>query len=158
MTTSHRMAALIVLTPLILATECGTEAVSPSQSCEIVLESPEPAEAEVGSEIQLAAHPMTTLQDTRLLVGGIDATLLSIDRLGCDACDACILETECSPCGDCDACDAICEAECSESVRFIVPEREPGEAEITLYNLYGNSDPVSFFVAESSTPNDTSSP
>ncbi len=158
MTPSQRMAALIVLAPLFLATECGTEAVNPSRSCEIQLETPEPAEGEVGAEIHLTARSMTTLQDTRLLVGGTDATLLSVDREGCDACDDCVLETECSPCGDCDACDAICETECSESVRFVVPDKAPGEAAITLYNLYGNSDPVPFIVVEPNALDDTASP
>lgn len=148
-------AALLAALPLLLATQCETESVSPSRSCEVVLSAAEPAEAEIGDEVVLDASPLTTLQDSLLLVGGTQAEVVAVNRIDCEDCDTCIVEQDCSPCGDCDACDAVCDAECSESLRFVVPERTPGDAAITLYNLYGNSDPLAFTIVETESPSDT---
>jgi hypothetical protein len=157
MQTPRFFAILLSLVPLLLATQCETEPVSPSRSCEVVLSSADPAAAEIGDEVVLHASPLTTLQDSVLLVGGTHAEVTAVDRIGCDACDTCILEADCDPCGDCDACDAACDAECSETLRFLVPEREAGEVELTLYNLYGNSDPLPFSVLSTETAVDTAS-
>lgn len=157
MPTPRLLVLLLTCLPILLATQCETETVSPSRSCEVLLSGAEPAEAQVGEEVQLNASPLTTLQDSVLFVGGLEAEVLSVDRVGCEACDTCIVEQECSPCGDCDACDAICDAECSESLRFVTPEREPGATTLTLYNLYGNSDPLAFTVVQAESPEDTGS-
>lgn len=149
------LAILLAILPILLATQCETEAVSPSRSCEVVLNSADPSEGEVGDEVVVAGSPLTTIQDSLLMVGGTPAEVVSVDRIGCDACDTCVVEQDCSPCGDCDACDAVCDAECTETLRFVVPEREAGTADLTLYNLYGNSDPLSFSVQAAETIGDT---
>ena len=150
-------AILLSVLPLLLATQCETEPVSPSRSCEVLLVAADPATAEIGDEVVLQASPLTTLQDSHLLVGGTQAEVIAVDRIGCETCDTCIVEADCDPCGDCDACDAICDAECSETLRFLVPEREAGAANLTLYNLYGNSDPLAFSVQETESAVDTAS-
>ena len=158
MKTPPFMAFAIALVPVLMGTQCETESVTASRSCEVVLESPTPTEGEPGAEITLPASPLTSIQDSRLFVGGVDATLVSVDRTGCESCDACLAEAECSPCEDCDSCDAICATECSESLRFLVPELDPGSVEIGLYNLFGNSNTVPFTVSESASEPDTASP
>jgi hypothetical protein len=146
--------ALLGALPL-MATTCDTATSSLSRSCEVRLEAPSPAEGLPGAEVTVGASPLTTLQDSRLFVGGLEATLLSLDREGCDACDACILEADCNPCEDCDSCDALCDAECTESLRFEVPALGPGAVKISLYNLFGSSDGRDFTVLEETVPEDT---
>jgi hypothetical protein len=105
----------------------------------------------------MAASPLTTIQDSTLLVGGLQATITGLERSGCESCDTCRLASDCNPCEDCDSCDSLCESECSESLRFEVPLLEAGSTQISLYNLFGNSDGQSFTVLEPESPPDTGS-
>jgi len=126
-----------------------------SRSCELRLEAPSPDQGLPGAEIEVKARPLTTVQDSILFVGGKEANVLSVDRVGCEDCDACILEADCNPCEDCDSCDAICAAECVESLRFQVPDLNAGSVSISLYNLFGSSDSQAFTVLEETEPEDT---
>jgi hypothetical protein len=148
--------ALIGALPL-MGTTCETASTTPSRSCEVRLSVPTPTEGLPGEEILIAASPLTTIQDSSLFVGGLQAAIVGLDRSGCEACDTCRLESDCNPCEDCDSCDALCETECSESLRFEVPELNAGATQISLYNLFGNSDGQTFTVLQAEEPPDTGS-
>jgi len=151
----HQFLCFLLFALCLSATTCESNSTSYGRSCEIVLESTNPASAVPGTEIELLAHPLTTKEDSQVFVGGIAAEILSIDRLDCEECDACRLDADCNACGDCDACDALCAEGCRESLQFILPEKAPGKVEITLYNLYGNSNGLAFTIEEPTTPTDT---
>jgi len=148
--------AFAAVLPL-MGTTCSSATPTPSRSCDVQLATPTPNAGLPGEEILLAASPLTTIQDSTLLVGGIKATVTGLDRSGCEACDTCRLESDCNPCEDCDTCDPLCESECSESLRFEVPDLSPGATQISLYNLFGNSDGQPFTVLEADPPPDTGS-
>jgi hypothetical protein len=141
----------------LMGTTCETASTTPSRSCDVRLSIPTPTEGLPGEEILIAATPLTTIQDSSLFVGGLQATIVGLDRAGCEACDTCRLEADCNPCEDCDSCDAQCETECSESLRFEVPALDAGPTQINLYNLFGNSDGQTFTVLEADEPPDTGS-
>ena len=128
---------------------CEEALVSTPGSCQVELLSATPAEASPGESVQLHARPLSDKQDSALYVGGVRATLESLERNGCEACDSCRETNSCSPCRDCDACDAACEADCEEFLRFELPAVEPGLTSLQLYNQYGNSRPLDFTVTES---------
>jgi len=146
---------LLLSTLCLTASTCETSSTSYGRSCEIVLETTNPASGSPDAEVELVANPLTTKEDSQIFVGGISAEILSVDRVDCETCDSCRLDADCNACGDCDACDALCKDSCSETLRFILPALDPGEVEITLYNLYGNSNGLRFTIEEPETPADT---
>ena len=158
MTPGLQFKFLIACFVLLTASNCETEDTEYGRSCAIDLESITPNRALPGDSVELKASPLTSAQDTALFVRGAPAEVLSVDRIDCESCDSCIAENECSPCGDCDACDAVCETQCTETAVFLVPDLSPGTAEITLYNLYGQSESLSLEVLEVDNSTDTAEP
>lgn len=137
-----------------LLTGCTQTTFTNTELCDVLLATAEPAAASPGDTVTLTATPLTTDYDTALFVGGVRAQVTAVDRTGCDECDACIETYECLTCGDCDDCDAQCDAECVETVTFIVPEVAPGDAVVQIYNAFGGSQPLSLEILEAGSSTD----
>lgn len=114
-------------------------------TCTVTLDSVAPAAATPGETAIVSGSPFTTLYDSALYVGSSRATLLDLDRTGCESCDECRDDENCTACGDCDACDSVCDA-CVETLSFEVPEETVGTTALQLYNRYGHSASLSFEV------------
>ena len=117
-----------------------------STSCEVVVESVSPSVSVPGAQVSVTGTPMTTTWDTAITLNGTRAEVISVDREGCEDCDQCKLDAACTSCEDCDACDQICKSDCEEVVVFEVPAVSPGEAELHLYNVHGQSHATPFTV------------
>ena len=119
------------------------------------------AEAHVGDQVAIGGGPFTGPDDTIVRVGGVQATLVDVDRSGCELCDACVTGDATCRCGTCAACDAAC-ADCSEAVSFYVPEVPAGANSVVLINRYGATTALSIdvlpTVADTDVPADTDSP
>lgn len=142
---------------LLVLMACSETTTSLASSCEIVLEEPAPAEATPGTLVTVAGGPMTTVTDTAVRVGGVDAVVELVDRVDCDDCDSCREDSGCSACGDCDACGAVC-APCLETVAFLVPDLPAGPAAVTLYNAHGGAYPTTLTVLPADTTSATGTP
>jgi hypothetical protein len=124
-----------------------------------------PAEGPPGAEIVVTGTPLTELRDTRIQVGGVQATALTLTRTGCDTCDDCRDDAGCAPCGLCagvgldpgvqDTCfgDPIADPpvpsscdSCVETFTFRVPDLPPGPAPVIVFNATGQSPTLTFVV------------
>ncbi len=85
-----------------------------------------------------SGRPFTSAYDTAIYVGDARATIIELERAGCEECDECLTEQSCTGCDDCDPCDLLC-TECLETVRFVVPQVDPGATVVRLYNRHGES-------------------
>jgi len=143
----------------VLLTGCSQTTYTANELCDVLLTTATPTAASPGDTVILAATPLTTDYDTALFVGGVRAQITSVDRSDdCDICDACREEYECLTCGDCDDCDAQCDAECVETVTFVVPEVAPGETIVQIYNAFGGSQPLSLEILEAGSSTDDTGP
>jgi len=133
---------LLLLTLL----SCSDDTVSDVASCDVVLESLEPAAAAPGDSVTLTGAPFTSHFDTALYVGGVRATVAGVTRTDCDTCDTCRAEQACNACEDCDDCDVACRVACVETLDFTVPEAPAGEQHLLLYNAHGSSNTLIFDV------------
>ena len=133
-----------------VAAACAESVVETFQHCE--LDGLLSAESgEIGDVVTVTGRPFTEVADTEVRVGGVEASVLSVDRVDCTVCDACIEAAACSPCGSCDACDVSCET-CIETTTFEIPELAGGAQDIVLINAYGSTAPLPF---EVNAPEDT---
>lgn len=126
---------------------CGTTTVDVSKDCDLRMGPIAPASGPAGSLVQAKIDPATTVWDTAIYVGGERAEVTEIGREGCEECDTCKEEAGCLECSDCDTCDAICQADCSESVTFTIPDLTAGVADVVLYNSHGSSNKETFTVS-----------
>lgn len=145
----------LLLLTVLLAAACDETTVQSSERCEVVAASLAPTEASPGDAVTITATPQTTVWDTAVYVGRTRAELLSVDRDGCDACDTCREEAYCTVCADCDACDAVCKTECVETTTFAVPSGVSGQVAVRLFNVHGQSAPLSLTVQGSDTAAET---
>lgn len=127
---------------LLLLTACDVTVVEAYDDCVIALDVPL-APTRAGEAVTIGATPATATWDTTVRVGGLDATVLSVDRLdeaACVACDSCRADAGCLACGTCEACDelAACNS-CTETVSFEVPALPSGSWPIVVFNLHGGS-------------------
>lgn len=129
-----------------LGVACTTASTTKFPVCEVALMAVAPEAAAPGDVVVLTATPLSEAWDTALMVGGVRAPVLAVDRVGCEACDTCRDDEACEECGDCDACDATCAQECVETVTFQVPDLPEGTAWIELFNAHGGSDRLSIEV------------
>jgi hypothetical protein len=116
---------------------CPTDVTDVTNTCTVEI-APVEAAVRPGEALTLLADPLTASWDTRALIGGLPADVLSLDRLDCSSCDACRAEADCESCGDCADCTTVC-APCVQSVTVAVPSLPPGEHALVLYNSYGSS-------------------
>ena len=91
-----------------------------------------------GESVWIVAAAMTTLNDTIVTVGAVQAELLAVDRAGCDALDTCRSDNACAACADCDVC-ADDAATCIERVRITTPALAPGAHALSVQNAFGAS-------------------
>lgn len=108
---------------------------------------PDVAEAAAGDVVHLATHPIAETYDTAVTIGGLDAEVLGVSRVGCEAFDSCVESNGCSSCGDCDACGAS-GVDCEETVRVRVPALTPGRYGVVVYSKYGASMPGELVVTD----------
>lgn len=141
---------------LLLSLACYTSVSYNSATCDVSVDAAEPAEALPGDTVLIQAGPLTEDWDTAVTFGSARATLVSVDRTGCDECDSCRESAGCDACEDCDACDLSCEASCAESITAVVPTLAPGQAAIVVRNSRGVSKPLDFVVLPGDTGVDDS--
>lgn len=113
-------------------------------------------EAAPGDVVRAVGGPLSTRADTRVQVGGVQASVTDVTRTDCEACDACRDELGCLSCGACAGCDDDCAA-CTQSVGFEVPT-EPtvaGDVSVQVINRHGTSDALPLQVTAPSPPPDT---
>jgi hypothetical protein len=133
---------------------CPAETVvEPSPVCTPFLASVAPASGPVegGTEAMLVGLWMITddgVRDVRIRVGGVDATVVSVARTGCEPCDRCSTEAL-----RCQECDRVCRGEtgysdpatgvwsepsaCVESASFVTPPGDEGNATIVFVSGRG---------------------
>lgn len=141
---------------LLLTLACYTAISYDNLTCDVSVGAAEPAEALPGDTVLIVAGPLTEIWDTAVTFGSTRATVVSVDRTGCDECDSCRESAGCSACEDCDACDLSCESSCAESITAVVPALPPGQAAIVVRNTRGVSMPLDFAVLPSDTGVDDS--
>lgn len=123
---------LLALLPVVAA--CPDPVAAAFLQCEIALEV-DGIGAAPGDEIRVVGRPQSTVRDTAVRVGDLDAVVVSVDRDGCDDCDAC--RVDCDDCERCAACDGAC-ASCVESATIVVPDVADGAHTVVLTNTYGS--------------------
>ncbi|MEC7946503.1 MAG: hypothetical protein VX265_02980 [Myxococcota bacterium] len=128
---------------------CSTTEVVTLGTCDVALFAPDVDAARPGDPVTLGGTPLTTDWDTVVYVGGVEAEVTALDRVGCETCDACRVESLCTECGDCDDCDRVCAEQCDEFLTFLVPEVAPGIVDVWLINRHGRSDALPLTVLES---------
>lgn len=119
---------------------CSTTAVVTLGTCDVGLFAPSAESVRPGEPLTLGGTPLTTDWDTRVYVGGVEAEITALDRVGCKTCDTCRTESLCTECGDCDDCDRLCAEQCDESLTVLVPDLAPGPADIWIINRHGRSE------------------
>jgi hypothetical protein len=119
---------------------CTTTPVVTLGTCDVGLFAPSAEEVRPGEPLTLGGTPLTTDWDTLVYVGGIEAEITSLERVGCETCDTCRTESLCTACGDCDVCDRLCAEQCDETLTVLVPELEPGPADVWIINRHGRSE------------------
>lgn len=107
-----------------------------------------PASAAAGDTVVLASSPLTEVWDTAVVVGGVRAELVSVDRADCDAWDACVAAEACTVCDTCNSC-AESRAACVETAAFIVPAVAEGARGVEILNRHGRSPAVALEVLPS---------
>jgi len=156
-TLPYLTALLLCLVSVAFSTSCEeTEIAPPLAVCTPVLDSLEPDSGPLagGTQVALAGLFISTeqgLRDTRIQVGGAEATVTGVTRgSGCVACDQCILAAL-----RCAECDRVCRGvtgwndvdtgvwlipeECTEQVDFTTPAgSEPGAAPIIVTTARGS--------------------
>ena len=128
------IASLLALLPLL---GCNTTATVYPTTCELDAPVPE-ASARPGDSAWAVDSPMTSVNDTVVTIGSMQAIVLDVQRNDCDDLDTCRTDNSCSACSDCDACSAEAST-CVERVRFTVPELAPGDHVLTIRNAFGSS-------------------
>lgn len=147
----RRLFPLLIL--CVATTACLTDTVVVGDRCAVSLESVAPDPASVGQTVTLTGGPFTTAYDTSVYVGQRRALVLELARTSCNECDSCRDNNGCTECDDCDACDEVC-ASCEESLLVEVPETEPGETTVLVFNAYGATTPAALTI-ESEAVEDT---
>jgi hypothetical protein len=122
---------------------CDTSSSFSPSPCDVSLHQLKPTSALAGAEVIAQGRPFTSAYDTAVYVGDARATISGVERVRCDPCDECLEEQACTGCDDCDACDQLC-SECFETVTFLVPETDPGDTVVTLFNRHGHSNALPF--------------
>ena len=121
-----------------MLTACDTAATTFPETCELPALVPE-STALPGDAVWADGRAMTSVNDTVVTVGSSVATVLDVERTGCDDRDTCRTDNACNACADCDECAAETAA-CVERVRFTVPaDVASGDQVITLRNGYGTT-------------------
>jgi hypothetical protein len=130
-------------------TGCGGQLIDSFDACELTAHLA-PGIAAPGEVVTLLGGPLTAPYDSLVLVDGVSAEVLEVDRSdGCLDCDTCRSETL-----SCGGCPVECE-DCIETLTFVTPELEPGETSLVLTNAYGTTGAVPFTVAAPATGTDT---
>lgn len=146
-----------LLAVLLVLGACAEETSTTWNPCDVTLVSLAPGSGPTGTQVEAVGTPFTDAWDTAVYVGSARATILSLDRIGCEAWDACVSSTGCNPCDDCDDCDPD-RSQCLERVRFSVPDVDPGQVWIQVFNRRGQSNRLGFTVEpldEDTGPQDT---
>lgn len=157
----------------VLAACGGTDALDIYEVCAIDV-TLEPTSGAPGTEISVVGTPLTEVRDTRLLVGGVRATVTSVVRESCDTCDICRVYSSCPPCGICLGLGTGLEqagldrvqcfgdpladppvigdcAACVETMTFVVPDVTAGPTSVLIMNRNGQSEAVAFEVLPGAT-------
>lgn len=137
-----RMLAIAAL----LLPACTTTAVVTLGTCDVALFTPSAEELRPGEPLTLGGTPLTTDWDTVVYVGGVEAEVTALERVGCQTCDTCRTESLCTECGDCDDCDRLCAEQCDETLTVLVPDVEPGPADVWIINRHGRSETLQITV------------
>ncbi len=135
---------------------CATIDVDDYEACAIDVAPPSLTVAP-GEVVVWEGGPLTEVRDTRVTVGGLDATVVAVEREGCTSCDQCRLDAGCSPCGVCpgdeldpdvrESCfgdplagtQGVC-ADCVERLSFEVPlAAPPGDTSVWIVNAHGTT-------------------
>ena len=145
-----RFTAIGVLLAALLGA-CDSTTTTTSERCDVQLSALSPTEAVAGDAVTITGKPMTTVWDSAVYVDQTRAELRSVDRDGCDACDTCRDDAGCTECSDCDACDAQCDRECTQTATFVVPGGVSGQLPVRLFNVHGESPPLTLAVSATDT-------
>jgi len=153
----HRAVPPLLALGMAALPACETTPVVTLGTCDVGLSSPSAESLRPGEPLTIDAAPLTTDWDTVVYIGGVQAELTTLDRVGCETCDTCRTEALCTECGDCDTCDRLCEEQCDESLTVLVPDLAPGPADVWLINRHGRSDSLSVIVLPPDVAADTGS-
>jgi hypothetical protein len=134
---------------------CTTTSVVTLGTCDVALFAPSLTEVRPGEPLTMGATPLTTDWDTVVYVGGIQAEVTALSRVGCTTCDTCRSESLCTECGDCDNCDRLCVEQCDESLTVLVPDVAPGLSEVWIINRHGRSETLEVTILAAGEEGDT---
>jgi hypothetical protein len=137
---------------------CATGTVDVFQTCELEVALLQTTIAH-GATVNASGGPYTNVRDTRVLVGGVPAEVVSVSRVDCEVCDQCRLDPDCAPCGPCFGIELTVDAKddcfgdgladppippacdiCVETMSFVVPTGAPvGTTAVYVVNANGAS-------------------
>ena len=123
---------------------CPDSTVSDFVQCTIDVEL-DASSGPVGATVIATAEPLSSPEDTLVLVDGVRAPIVDVSRVDCAECDACRASVECDACETCTDCADFCAA-CVQTATFTIPAGAAGETAVVLQNRYGASDPIPFLV------------
>ena len=130
----------------LMGTACATSPVVTLGTCDVGVFSPSAEEVRPGDPFTVGGTPLTTDWDTLVYMGGVQAELTDLSRVGCETCDTCRTDSLCTACSECDTCDRLCAEQCDETVTVLVPDLPPGPVDVWLVNRHGRSDTVTVTV------------
>jgi hypothetical protein len=130
---------------------CTTSDVVTLGTCDVALFTPSAEQVRPGEPLTLGGTPLTTDWDTVVYVGGVEAEVTAVSRVGCKTCDTCRTESLCTECGDCDDCDRLCAEQCDETLTVLVPDVDPGIADVWIINRHGRSETLQVTVLSADT-------
>jgi len=151
----HRAALHLAALGIAFLPACSTTSVVTLGTCDVGLFALSADGVRPGEPLTLDGTPLTTDWDTIVYIGGVQAELTALDRVGCETCDTCRAEALCTECGECDTCDRLCHEQCSETLTVLVPDLDPGPTEVWLINRHGRSDSLSVTILLPDEPADT---
>ena len=118
----------------------------------------DPGAVQPGDSVTMRTIPASAAWDTRIRVGGVDATITGVNREDestCLDCDNCRAEQNCLTCGSCDPCNERCAGCTVQETTFIVPQVQGGVWPISVFNRHGSAIDLPMLEVSVATP-DTS--
>lgn len=130
--------SLLRAAPVAALVACNAPEVIYLENCQVDL-AIDNITASPGDPATLTGGPFTRVADTRVVIGGVDATVVNVgSNDDCIACFDCRGLQECDDCGLCEACESSCDT-CVEFIDIVVPALAPGEYAVMVFNEHGNS-------------------
>ena len=125
---------------------CTTSTTSQKTRCsiEVAIEGPLIA----GESNSIEAYPLTDILDTLVLLNDEEVAVKGLNKVECASCEECKISYGCSDCDFCPNCQTSC-GECMHLLDIDIPADAVDPSILTIYNVYGSSDPLEVEIHES---------